>query len=55
MRNAKNWLLLNVVSLLFLSHVIGQKHFEPGFIVNLQNDTIKGFIENQNKFKVSTQ
>jgi hypothetical protein len=52
MNKAKNWLMSIVVNLLFLSPAIGQKHFEPGFMVNLQNDTVKGLIENQNKFRV---
>ncbi len=52
MKKIKYWFLLILVNFFFLSHSIAQKNFEPGYMVTLQKDTIKGLIENQNKYKI---
>ena len=39
---------VNFLLYLFSQTVLAQKKFEPGYIINIQNDTLKGFIDYRN-------
>ncbi len=39
---------LTITGLLFASLINGQENFQPGYIINLQKDTIRGFVDYRN-------